>query len=125
MGTVGYMSPEQVRGAERHRSDIFSFGVILYELLSAAAHFKRDCRGNHDRDPQARVAGAADTAPPGVRQIVHHCLEKDPGNRFSRRAISRSRWQRCRKAAARAALPKVARNAAMAPLDAGAAGAVA
>src|SRR5262249_16844612 len=43
MGTVGYMSPEQVRGlAVDHRSDIFSFGAILYELLSGKKAFKRD-----------------------------------------------------------------------------------
>ena len=43
MGTVGYMSPEQVRGLPvDHRSDIFSFGAILYELLSGKKAFKRD-----------------------------------------------------------------------------------
>ena len=43
MGTMGYMSPEQVRGLPvDHRSDIFSFGAILYELLSGKKAFKRD-----------------------------------------------------------------------------------
>ncbi len=43
MGTMGYMSPEQLRGLPvDHRSDIFSFGAILYELLSGKKAFKRD-----------------------------------------------------------------------------------
>lgn len=84
MGTVGYMSPEQVRGKEAdHRSDIFSFGVILYELLSGLRAFHGETSVEtmtailkHD------VPDLPDTVPPGVRQTVQHCLEKEAANRF-------------------------------------------
>jgi len=84
MGTVGYMSPEQVRGAEAdHRSDIFSFGVILYELLSGRRAFQGETAvETMTAILKQELPELPDTAPPGVRQIVHHCLEKDPGNRF-------------------------------------------
>ena len=50
MGTVGYMSPEQVRGLPvDHRSDIFSFGAILYEMLSGKKAFKQDRRATRWR----------------------------------------------------------------------------
>ena len=84
MGTVGYMSPEQVKGlAADHRSDIFSFGVILYELLSGHRAFHRDTavetmRAILKEDPP----DLPDTVPAAVRQVVHHCLEKEPENRF-------------------------------------------
>jgi DNA-binding beta-propeller fold protein YncE len=84
MGTVGYMSPEQVKGlVADHRSDIFSFGVILYELLSGRRAFHRDTaietmRAILKEDPPE----LPDTVPAVVRQVVHHCLEKEPENRF-------------------------------------------
>jgi len=84
MGTVGYMSPEQVKGlAADHRSDIFSFGVILYELLSGHRAFHRDTavetmRAILKEDPPE----LPDSVPAVVRQVVHHCLEKEPENRF-------------------------------------------
>jgi hypothetical protein len=84
MGTPGYMSPEQVRGrATDHRSDIFSFGVILHELLSG----KRVFHGETAVDTmQAILRQEApelpDTVPAGLRQIVAHCLEKAPEDRF-------------------------------------------
>jgi len=84
MGTPGYMSPEQVRGlATDHRSDIFSFGVILYELLAG----KRAFHGETSVETMTAILKQEapempETVPPGLRQIVAHCLEKDAGNRF-------------------------------------------
>jgi Tol biopolymer transport system component/predicted Ser/Thr protein kinase len=84
MGTPGYMSPEQVRGvATDHRGDIFSFGAILHELLSG----KRVFHGETSVDTmQAILRQEApelpESVPAGVRQIVAHCLEKAPEDRF-------------------------------------------
>ena len=84
MGTPGYMSPEQVRGlATDHRSDIFSFGVILYELLAG----KRAFHGETSVETMTAILKQEapelpETVPPGLRQIVAHCLEKEAGNRF-------------------------------------------
>jgi Tol biopolymer transport system component len=84
MGTVGYMSPEQVRGRDAdHRSDIFSFGVIFYELLSGRRAFQRDTAvETMTAILKQEAPDLPETVPPGVRQILHHCLEKEPGNRF-------------------------------------------
>jgi eukaryotic-like serine/threonine-protein kinase len=84
MGTVGYMSPEQVRGLEvDHRSDIFSFGVILHELLTG----KRAFHGETSAETMTAILKQdppelSDTVPSAVRQVVGHCLEKEPTNRF-------------------------------------------
>jgi eukaryotic-like serine/threonine-protein kinase len=84
MGTPGYMSPEQVRGvAVDHRSDIFSFGVILHELLTG----KRAFSGETSVDTMQAIlrqepAELPETVPAGLRQIVSHCLEKDAAARF-------------------------------------------
>jgi hypothetical protein len=84
MGTVGYMSPEQVRGLEvDYRTDIFSFGVVLHEMLSGARPFNGETAVD---TLQAILREDApdlpSTVPAGVRQVVFHCLEKDPANRF-------------------------------------------
>jgi dipeptidyl aminopeptidase/acylaminoacyl peptidase len=84
MGTVGYMAPEQVRGQEAdYRSDIFSFGLVLYELLGGRRAFIHETavetmRGILKEDP----AELPETVPLALRQIVSHCLEKEARKRF-------------------------------------------
>ena len=86
MGTVGYMSPEQVRGdVADHRSDIFSFGAVLYEMLGGKRAFACDSSVETmtailkseppEISPEAKI-------PPGLDRIVRHCLEKNPDDRF-------------------------------------------
>lgn len=87
MGTIGYLSPEQVRGKPvDHRSDIFSFGAILYEMLSGERAFK------HDSAAETMTAILKEDPPdltkfnqkisPGLERITRHCLEKNPEERF-------------------------------------------
>jgi serine/threonine protein kinase/Tol biopolymer transport system component len=87
MGTVGYMSPEQVRGqVVDHRSDIFSFGAILYEMVSGTRAFKGDTGVEtmnailKEDPPELSETGL--NVMPGLDRIVRHCLEKEPGLRF-------------------------------------------
>jgi eukaryotic-like serine/threonine-protein kinase len=88
MGTVGYMSPEQVRGAAAdHRSDIFSFGVILYEMLSGQKPFAGDSVVEllnsilKDDAPELDGDGARRVSP-ALEKIMRRCLEKRPEHRF-------------------------------------------
>jgi Tol biopolymer transport system component len=85
LGTVGYMSPEQVRGQiADHRSDIFSFGLILYEMLSGRAAFRRETGAEtmtailKEDPPELTTPGIS----PAVERVVEYCLEKDPASRF-------------------------------------------
>jgi serine/threonine protein kinase len=87
VGTVGYMSPEQVRGRDvDHRSDVFSFGAILYELLSGRCAFTGDSAVEtmnailKEDPPELTRANAA--LPPALDRIVRRCLEKNPDERF-------------------------------------------
>ena len=87
MGTMGYMSPEQVKGLPvDHRSDIFSFGAILYELLSGQRAFRRDTSAEtmaailRDEPPELSESGR--NISPALDRIVKHCLEKDREQRF-------------------------------------------
>ena len=87
LGTVGYMSPEQVRGQKvDHRSDIFSFGVVLYEMLTGRRAFEGDSAVETmnailKEDPKPAGNGGP-PLPPGLDRIVLHCLEKSPDERF-------------------------------------------
>src|SRR5438105_1904264 len=87
MGTVGYMSPEQVRGHEAdHRSDIFSFGSILYEMLSGQRAFRRETMAEtmtailKEEPPELSETNAKISLP--LEKIVRRCLEKKPEGRF-------------------------------------------
>jgi len=87
MGTVGYMSPEQVRGFEAdHRSDIFVLGVILYEMLSGSRPFKGESstevlHGILKAEP-AELSEKNPAVTPALSRLVHRCLEKTPEQRF-------------------------------------------
>src|SRR5262249_11039533 len=87
MGTVGYMSPEQVRGQETdHRSDIFAFGVILYEMLTGQRAFRGDSaievmNAILKEDP-ADLGESGMKIAPGLEKVLRRCLEKKPEHRF-------------------------------------------
>jgi len=87
MGTVGYMPPEQVRGqAADHRSDIFAFGTILYEMLSGKRAFQKPTSPETmtailNEDP-SDISQVVPNLPPALQRVVHRCLEKDPEQRF-------------------------------------------
>jgi WD40 repeat protein len=87
VGTVAYMAPEQLRGKPvDHRADIFSFGAILYEIFSG----RRAFRGETEVDTMSCVLlkdppqGPLDEAsiPLAYRDLIRHCLDKEPDNRF-------------------------------------------
>ena len=87
MGTVGYMSPEQVRGQDAdHRSDIFSFGSILYEMLSGQRAFRRETMAETMtailREDPPELSEASIQISPQLEKIVRRCLEKRPERRF-------------------------------------------
>jgi len=93
LGTVGYMSPEQVRAQPvDRRSDIFSFGCVLYEMVSGRRAFVRGTTVEtmtailNDDPPAfetlARPGSPASPVPAALSRLVLHCLEKDPNERF-------------------------------------------
>lgn len=87
MGTVGYVSPEQVRGlATDHRTDIFAFGAVLYEMVMGTRSFQRPTEAdtisailNEEPPPMSQLSPET---PPGVERVVRRCLEKNPEQRF-------------------------------------------
>ena len=87
LGTVGYMSPEQVRGlAVDARSDLFSLGTTLYEMLSGRRAFfgatSADTLSAILNHEPAGLEAPGEPLPPALARIVHRCLEKDPDERF-------------------------------------------
>lgn len=87
LGTVGYMAPEQVRGVTVDaRADIFSFGAVLYEMLSSRRAFSHGSAAETLsailRDSPAEISSLSPGTPPGLERIVDRCLEKDPSQRF-------------------------------------------
>jgi tetratricopeptide (TPR) repeat protein len=87
MGTVGYMSPEQVRGqAAGSPADIFAFGAILYEMLAGKRAFQKPTSPETmtailNEDPPG-ISQVTTTIPPALQRVVHRCLEKNPEQRF-------------------------------------------
>ncbi len=86
MGTVQFMSPEQVRGQPADaRSDIFAFGCVLYEMLTGKRAFSRKTSAEtiaailNDDPPSLAEAGIS--VPGQLQRVATHCLEKNPGKR--------------------------------------------
>jgi len=87
LGTLGYMSPEQVRGeAVDARADLFSLGVVLFEMLTGRRAFARDTASDTMaailRDDPPELEGSSRPIPLTLRRIIDHCLEKAPSQRF-------------------------------------------
>ena len=87
LGTVGYMSPEQVRGEPTdHRTDVFSLGCVLYEMLTGQRAYRRDTAAEtmsailRDDPPDPGTLNV--NVPPAVLRTLRRCLEKRPQERF-------------------------------------------
>jgi hypothetical protein len=88
IGTVGYMAPEQVRGLPTdHRTDIFAFGCVLYEMLSGRRAFQgatsADTISAILKEDPPPLRDLRETVSPGLQRIVDRCLQKRPEDRFS------------------------------------------
>src|SRR5262245_41006170 len=86
-GTMGYMSPEQLRGLPTdHRTDLFAFGVVLHEMLTGRGPFHRDSAPEIMsailRDDPPELSNSSRGVPPALDRIIRHCLEKRPEDRF-------------------------------------------
>ncbi len=87
LGTVGYMSPEQVRGLNTdQRADIFALGAILYEMITGKQTFQRptsaDTMSAILNDELPSMAQVSPEIPSGLERVIRRCVEKDPAQRF-------------------------------------------
>lgn len=83
MGSAGYLSPEQIRGQEAVRSsDIFSFGCVLYEMVTGRRAFSKNSNAETMAAILQEEPAALQNVPAGLIRVITHCLEKSPSDRF-------------------------------------------
>jgi len=126
LGTIGYMSPEQVRGSQLDaRSDLFSFGLVLYEMATGAQAFRSDSPALVfemilNRDPVAPVRINPEVSPE-LEHVIAKALEKDPSLRYQHAAdllADLRRLQRNSGRASKDAFPPIAHEPGNTRLDA-------
>jgi serine/threonine protein kinase len=102
VGTISYMSPEQAEGRRLDvRSDVFSFGSVLHEMLSGHSPFERSSKAATLAAILEREPKPLESVPAELEKLVRRCLRKDPARRGSRWWICVWCWKSCWKAISR------------------------